>query len=880
MTRRLRAALVRLAAFARRSRLDRELDDEIQSHLALHIDDNRRAGMTPEEARRHAILTLGGVEAVKELYRARRGVPALDALVSDIRFAVRGLRRAPVFTAGVVLMLGTGITATVAAFALVNETVFKPALPGVAAPETLVDVNLARRAPDSSFGVGSTYDDFLALQNRMPALSSLASRVEARVAVSIDGAPMAVAGAVVSDNYFDVLGLAFTAGRGFDASGSSRAHPQAVISHNFWRRHFAGASAIGTEILVNGASVPIVGVMAPADSGSPDVWIPFAIAHLALRDADGRPVSVEASPARYFRYQGRLAPGATLEQARAQASAVARAIQSFNPGGGNVEVGVSPVRLGRPPAGKAMEALTFLAVPLIVLAIACLNAASLLLARSTRRGREWALRKALGSPAYRLVGYVLIESLLLAAAAAGLGLAVSNQILSIVEGYLPSRDLLVVDLRVVLFTIGISLVTALAFGLGPALRASSWASAGGPVAPRLSNPPVSRTRMALVAVQVTMSLALLAVGWQFVHAVRASNAAIDFRDARRVLVASFDLDPLGLPAPAADDFYRRLLERAAALPEVEAAALTNVPTRGAIPRQMAVRAWPRDSSAAGERSIVAVHVEGDPGNALDLQLEEGRWFRAEDNTGIPRSVIVNRALADREFGGQALGRTFEIAAFDGNARHPVTVIGVIATSRGRPSRSSGRTMLLPSALAPTRVRTMWIRPRPGQAADAATLHAVVRETDPRVPIDGLTTASELLALYESDHRGAITAVVTLGIVALLLSAAGLYGLLSYIVSMRAKEIGVRAVLGAEPSAIVRLMVRQSAVPVGIGLACGVGIAMAAGVILRSLIYGTSPIDPAALAGASAVLVLVMGAAAAMPSWRAARVDPMVVLRHD
>jgi ABC-type antimicrobial peptide transport system permease subunit len=189
-------------------------------------------------------------------------------------------------------------------------------------------------------------------------------------------------------------------------------------------------------------------------------------------------------------------------------------------------------------------------------------------------------------------------------------------------------------------------------------------------------------------------------------------------------------------------------------------------------------------------------------------------------------------------------------------------------------------MLLPSALAPMRVRTMWIRPRAGAGFDAATLHAIVRETDPRVPIDGLTTAGELLARYDADHRAVITAVVALGVVALLLSAAGLYGLLSYIVGLRAREMGVRAVLGAGPPALVRLMVRQSAVPVGIGLARGVGIAIATGLVLRSLIYGTSPVDPAALAGASAVLVLVMGAAAAMPSWRAARVDPMVVLRHD
>jgi predicted permease len=881
MRRPLRAALVRLVALTRRRRLDQALDDEIQSHLECHIDDNRRAGMTADEARRHAILALGGVEATKQLYRERRGFPTAEALTSDLRFAIRGLRRAPGFTAAVVLMLGTGIAATVVAFTLLDAMVFKPSRPSVAEPETLVDVGVSRRSPDSPYGsISSTYDDFRALQDGLPALRGVSAYADIRVAVSIAGSPLAVDGALVSDNYFEVLGTAFTAGRGFDAGGNSRGRPQVVISHDLWRKHFDGAYAIGKEILVNGASVPIVGVMAPARPGTRDVWIPFAAAHLALRDADGRPVSLEAAPARYFTYQGRLAPGATLEQARAQASASARILESIDPGRRPAAVFVAPHRFGRTLEAKAMEALSFLVVPLIVLALACLNAASLLLARSTRRGREWALRLALGSPVYRLVGYVLIESLLLAAAAAALGLLAANPILSIVAHYVPSTDILAVDVRVVLFTIAITLLTALAFGLGPALGAVSWASAGLPTAPRLSNPPVSRTRLALVAVQMTMSLALVAVGWQFLHAVSASNTAINFRDSYRVIVASFDLDPLGLPASTADDFYRRLLERTTALPEVAAAALTNVPIRGAYTLHLAVRAWPRDSSAAGERRVVTVHVEGNAIDALDLPLEEGRWFRPQDSAAIPKSVIVNRALADREFGGQALGRTFEIAAGDANARHPVTVIGVIATRPGRPLRSGGPAMLLPSALAPTRVRTLWIRPRPGKATDAATLLAVVRETDPRVPIDTLTTASELVARYESDHRAAITGIVALGIVALLLAAVGLYGLLSYIVSMRAKEIGVRAVLGAEPSALVRLMVRQSAVPVGIGLACGVGIAIAAGVILRSEIYGGSPIDLVALAGASGVLVLVMGAAAAMPSWRAARVDPMVVLRHD
>jgi predicted permease len=877
--RRLRAALVRLAALTRRRRLDQDLDDEIESHFQLHIDDNLRAGMAPDEARRGAILALGGVEGTKERYRERRGLPALEAFAADVHSAARSLRSAPGFTTGVVLMLGAGMAATVAAFSVVNATVFRPTLPGASDPETLVSVGVFKQTADSPYSrIDSTYDDFRALQNGMPALSSLSAYSHIRVAVSIDGVPLALNGALVSDNYFDVLGTAFTTGRGFSEDASSRGRSQVVISDRFWQRHLGGASAVGVEIFVNGASMLVVGVTAAAGRG-PDVWIPFDVAHLALRDADGRPISLKAAPARYFTYQGRLASGATIELARAQASSVARAIESINPSAGRVSVGVDPLRTGRSAGGTAMEALSFLSVPLIVLAIACLNAASLLLARSTRRGREWALRLALGSPRHRLVRYVLIESVLLAVGASALALLLSTPILKIVQPYLPSSDLVVLDLRVVLFTAIATLLTALAFGLGPAVRAVSRVSTGGPTPSRLSNPSLSRTRLALVTVQVTMSLALLAVGWQFVNAVRASNAAIDFRDPERVLVASFDLDPLGLPAPAAEDLYRRLLERALLLPAVGAAALTNVPIDGAIPLQALVRVWPQDSSTAGERTILAAHVEGNAADALDLRLEDGRWFQPEDRTGIPRSVVVNRAMADREFGGVALGRTFEMATFDGRTRHPVTVIGVVA-SLGRTLRSAGPAMLLPSPLSYAPMRTLWLRPRSGRSVDAAALREAVRDIDPRLPIDRVTTAKELLAIYEPDHLGAITAVVTLGIVALLLSAAGLYGLLSYLVSMRTKEIGIRAALGAEPSAVMRLIVRQAATPVGIGLACGAGVAITTGIILRSLIYDTAPIDPVALAGASVVLVLVMGAAAATPARRASRIDPMIVLRED
>jgi ABC-type antimicrobial peptide transport system permease subunit len=272
-------------------------------------------------------------------------------------------------------------------------------------------------------------------------------------------------------------------------------------------------------------------------------------------------------------------------------------------------------------------------------------------------------------------------------------------------------------------------------------------------------------------------------------------------------------------------------------------------------------------------------VEGESATAaLDLRLEGGRWFQPDDRDRLPESIVVNRALADRDFGGHAIGRAFEIATFDGATRYPVTVIGVVAPSPGRPS--SGPAMLLPSALSSNRIRTIWLRPRADQAMDAAVLRGVVRAIDPRVPIDAVTTAADHLSPYDPDETGAVTGLLTLGVVALLLSAAGLYGLLAYVVSLRTKEFGIRVALGARPASLLRLVVRHAVVSVGIGLACGVAIAVATGLILQSSIYGMRAVDPLALAGAGAVLVMVMGVAAAAPARRTARADPIIALRQD
>lgn len=885
--RQLRAAVLRLRGVVWSRRLDRDLAAEIESHLQLHVDDNLRAGMTPEEARRQALLALGGVEVTKERLRDRRGLPAIDTLAQDIRLAVRSLRRAPGFTAAVVVMLGVGIAATTVTFSGVNAGILG-STPGVTAEDELVRVSLWRPAPGGGSFLGTTFDDFLALQEGLSGLTGVSANHEVTFTVSIEGQPLTLRGALVSGNYFDVLGTRFTHGRGFtpDEDRAPWTHPVAVIGHAVWQQYFGGdPSAVGREILVNGAAMQVVGVAPPGfrgvRPGSYDnaLWVPLAMAELALRDADGRPVAVRAAGARWFDYVGRLAPGVTVEQARARASAVAAGLAAGDPSRHDLAAGVRPLELTPlSPQALAIRAVATMAVPMIVLAIACINAANLLLARATRRGREWALRIALGAPASRVVRYLVVESLLLATAAAGLGLLLTMPALSMLSRLLPPWVLLVLDTRVALFAIATGLATAAVFGLGPALRIAAQASATGPTAARLSGHAPSHLKLALVTVQVALALALLATAGQFINTFRASMAGSGIPDPDRVLEAAFDLDHLDVPQPAGDDFYRRLLDRVRVHPAVAAAAITNGLTLsrvGLSSGQISFRLWPVDEAPPDGSPTAAIHVEGNLFDVLGLDLLQGRSDTAQ-------GVIVNQALADRFFEGQAVGRTFEIARFDRlEARRAVTVTDMVASG---PSRLAQPTIFLPSPVAYDRARTLHLRIRPGTAFDAAALQDVVRQVDPHVPIASLSTARALLSPFTPLQRqGALATVsglTTLGVLALPLSAAGLFSVLSFIVSTRSREIGVRTVLGADPSSVVRMVARQSALPVALGIVLGAAGAAAAGVIVRSALHGASPVDPLAFAGVSAVLVLTMLGASVIPARRATRVDPMVVLRDE
>jgi putative ABC transport system permease protein len=435
----------------------------------------------------------------------------------DLRFAVRSLASAPWFSLGVIGSLILGIVANTTAFSFINAAVFRP-FPGVRDQHELVAVGLGRATPRGGYDISSSYEEYQTLRAALPALDGLAAHHRIQLVVTHRRESSAVNGAVVSTDWFDVLGVRPAAGRFFLPDDSKLSEPAVVIGDGLRQRLFTeDATAIGQAIVVNGVPAQIVGVAPPRFFGihkgsyTMDVWLPFAMSHVALRDPARRPISIASAGYLWLTYVGRRRPGTTLAQVEAQAAAAAQQINGMRP---SDKQGTS-VWAGRvwlnDPARMVPAIAAFMAVPLLVLIIACVNAANLLLARSSRQSREWRTRLALGASRWRLVRQVLAESVVLAGVSGTAGLFLTSWVLTFIAHSIPVPA--PIDVRVPVFTIAAAILTAVAFGLGPALRVASRASSDPRgLSPTGAGTSRSRVRFTLIAAQAALSLGLLATG--------------------------------------------------------------------------------------------------------------------------------------------------------------------------------------------------------------------------------------------------------------------------------------------------------------------------------------------------------------------------------
>jgi predicted permease len=875
-----------------------EFDEEVRAHIEMQAYELERSGMTPDAARAAALQRFGHVEPMKNEYRDLRGLPSLDAILRDVRYSARLLRRSPGFALMAFLTLAIGIGATTAVFSLVNRAVLRP-LP-VDRPHELVAVN---STSGRSMFPTLSYPNYADLRGRTTGFAGLIAYRFAPISVSVNGVNERLWGYLVSGNYFDVLGVRPVIGRAISRADDEErdAHPITVISYRFWQQRFGGApSAIGQPIIVNGRTYTVVGVAPRGFFGTeiaaaPDLWFPLgmqAAIDSGVRWLDDRGV------ASLF-VVGRLAAGVSRTQVATELSAVGIALEREFP---DVNEGRRIVASPAGLMGTMMRGPVFgftallLSIAGLVLLLACVNLANLLLARGIDRRHEVAIRLSIGAGRAALVRQLLIESLMISSAAGAAGLLLAWWLMGAAGTIRPPVDIpMVLDLpldgRVLLFNVVLSVATAVVFGLMPALQATK-ADLSGVLKDSASSSERQSVawRNALIVVQVAVSLVLLTgagLMWRALGQTR--SMALGFSTAGAVEV-SFDLRLQGYSRERGAEMQRQLVEAVRRLPAVTNAALADV-----VPIDLHF-GWTRvyAEEAPIDRDVRAPRAfmsRVTPGyfQTMRTRLEEGRDFSELDDRERPPVAIVNRALARRLWpSGSALGRrvrlgnvtTVSPGATGGSTENvPVEIVGIVENGKYAGFNENGSGAIFrPLRQSYSGSVSVVARTNGGVAATIAAVREAVRTLDPTMPIASAQSLEQRLFLPLLPARMTAVALGSFGALALVLSAIGLYGVMSYSVSSRTHEIGVRMALGAQRSDVLRLVLGQGSRLIAIGVAAGIGLAVLGTRLLRALLFGVSPTDPLTYAAVVIALCGVALTACWIPARRALRTNPLEALR--
>ncbi|HKY06344.1 MAG TPA: ABC transporter permease [Blastocatellia bacterium] len=809
----------------------------------------------------------------------------MESIWLDIRYGLRVFKNSPGFAFVAVLVLALGIGANTAVFSIINATLLRSA-PFVKEPDRLV------RLSNSEFGPVFSYPAYRELAEKSTVFSGLVSFARAPLSLGGEGEPERVSGLIVSGNYFATLGVDARQGRLLTTEDDRvrGGHAVAVLGYGIWQRRFGGADVTGRSVKLNGHAFTIVGVAPEGFNGAEtrsrvDVFVPRMMegeisqrAKSALDDWREPAVTLV----------GRLNPGVSVGQAKAEMETLAAQVAAKNPSGEAAGIDVSGWVTSPSITEDLIGASAVMIVVTLVLVIACANVANLLLARAGTRRKEVAVRLVLGVGRLRLVRQLLTESCLLSLAAGAIGLLVTLWVIDLVwvwvsanteSTFMPGVSL---DWRVLGYTLALSFFTGIVFGLVPALQASksdlvTALKEGGPTIGYRR----SKLRSTLVISQIAVSLVLLVIASLFIKSWYNTRASKAVADSDRVIVISVAPGEQRYTRQKAKEFYRSLIENVGRVPGVESASLVNSINISGVEGDVTATV----EGVAGNRSGGRVsHYTVAPGyfRTLGFPVVQGRDFTREETEGAPLAVIVNQSMARRSWPGEdPLGKRVRVESYVERNAPLLEVVGVVEDANDRNAFGKRQpTLYVPLFQSYSPEMTVVARTSVDAKGLIAAVKREVTELDRDMAVFGEKTLGEHISYLLATERQVSSFVTVAGLLALALASIGLYGVVSYSASQRTHEIGVRLALGARPSDVLKLVLTEGLFLALGGIAVGLGLAFVAAQIISSALYGVGAMDPGIYLVISLVLAAVALTASYLPARRATRVDPMVALRYE
>jgi predicted permease len=868
-----------------RAQMDNELEQEIRAHIQRHADDLERSGLARPEAERQARIAFGSPEKAKEQCRDERPVFWLQTLWTDLRFAFRMLLKTPGFTFIAILTLALGIGANTAIFSVVDAVLLRP-LP-YAQPDRLVTISEAGKPNDLSTRNEVAPGNFLDWRDRNQSFEMMAAVNTTGYSLTGTDHPERVQAAIISNGMLRMLGLRPALGREFSSDDNRPgANPVVMLSYPLWQRRFnTDPTIIGKTIRLGITPYTVIGVLPQVPISifreDADLWLPI--------EQTITPHEMHWHDSHYLNVYARLKPGVTLAQAREEMNRIAADVKRENPDS-NSGAATFIILLQQDLAGNIRPALLTLLVAVgFVLLIACANVANLLLVRASGRAKEFAIRLALGAGKWRIIRQLLTESLLLGVAGGCAGLLVASwtrhSLLALKPDSLPDVNAIETDWRVLLFTLGISIATSLLFGLAPALRgtglnlspalhSSSRSATAGKSAQRLRN--------IFVAAEIAISLVLLVgAGLTIRSFLQLRERDLGFHP-DHIVTARISIPQAQYSRPdQVVSFYDSVLDRARATPGVESAGMISYLPLTGHNFDNSFDIVGRPPRPPSDRTYALIRfIDPQYFRVLGIPLLTGRSIDEHDLPGSSRSMVVSESMAKQYWPNtNPVGQSLIVHMGDDQAT-PWQIVGVVADVRTDIAEDPQGTMYMPYRQMPYRYMVLAVRTHAAPEAMVESIRGAVRTLDPDQPVYQSRTLTELIDETLVPWRFSMTLLGAFAAMALILAAAGIYGVMAYFVRQRTHEVGVRMALGAQPIDVLRLVVGHGAKLAFVGVLAGVLASLWLTHLMSDLLFGVSATDPFTFVAVVSLLTIVALVACFVPARRATKVDPTVALRYE